>query len=113
MSKYCPQCLGEFKSTVNVCPRDNAALTHDKPPSYARLIDFYSVDDKLEAEHVISLLNAEGIVARESVGGISQLPVASDTRFAIAVLREDLKRAKAFIEQARQDGVIADTGSFC
>jgi hypothetical protein len=52
------------------------------------------------------------MLARESHSGISQLPVASDTRFVIAVLEEDMMAAKKLVEQAKQDGIISSKGSF-
>lgn len=113
MSHYCPKCLAEYRDDIPTCPRDKSRLTKTKPASYERLVDFYAASDEMEAEHLISLLAEENIIARESPTGISQLPVASDTHFVIAVLREDLARAKAFVEQARRDEVISAKGSFC
>ncbi len=112
MSKYCPICLGEYKDSIKTCPKDHAQLVTTKPEMFERLVDVYAADGEVEAELIISLLKDEGIFARESVSGISQIPVVSDTKFAIAVLQEDTKRAKEFLEQARRDGILPTTGAF-
>lgn len=112
MPKYCPACLGEFETTITVCPKDQVALTTKKPPSFHQLIDIYTASDEIEAERLVTFLQSEGIVVHESTSGISQLPVVSDTRIYITVLKEMAKKAKALIEQARKDGVISTNGTF-
>ena len=113
MPKYCPVCIGEYQDTVKECPKDKSMLVTKKPVSYERLVSFYLANDEVEAEHIIALLNDEGIMASESVTGISQLPVASDKQIIIAVIRDEVKRASQLIEQARRDGIISQNGSFC
>lgn len=112
MPKYCSICLGEYKDRVEYCPKDNAKLTNKKPKAYERLVDIYAASDEIEAERIITFLRDEGIVTTESVAGISQLPVASDTRFIIAVLKDDLAQAKKLLNEARQDGIISENGTF-
>ncbi len=113
MPKFCPACMGEFRDDVEKCPNDGSKLLKKAPEPFGRLVDLYVASDAVEMEHIFSLLKAEGLRAAESVAGLSQMPSSSDTRFVIAVLEEDLKQAKAFIEQARSDGVISKKGSFC
>jgi hypothetical protein len=113
MPKYCPVCLGEYQDNIKECPKDKSLLLIKKPSSYERLVNCYLASNEIEAEHIISLLNDEGIVARVSTTGISQVPVASEQQFVIAVIKEEIKRAKLLIEQARRDGIISQNGSFC
>lgn len=112
MPKYCPICFGEFKEQMTVCPKDKANLVDAKPVEIERLLDIYAASNEIEAERIIAILEDEGIFATESQTGISQLPVSSDTRYIIAVFKENAMAAKKHLEQARKDQVISENGGF-
>jgi len=112
MTKYCPACFGEFKDNVSICPEDKIELTHKKPAEFDKLVDVYAASGEIEAERIITFLRDKGIDARESTKGISQLPVTGEMGFCIAVFRNEAKRAKEIIKQARKDGVISENGNF-
>lgn len=112
MPHYCPVCLGEYKVQIVKCPKDATLLINKKPPAFDRLVDIYAASDEIESERIVLFLRDKGFVARESISGISQMPVVSDTRFIISVLKEDRKEARAVLEQARNDKVISRNGNF-
>lgn len=112
MSKYCPICLGEYKEHVEVCPKDGEPTTNVRPKEFERLVDLYDASDEMEAEHIIALLRDNQLVAKYSRAGISQMPVASDDKFIICVVKENKSEAKKLIERARTDGIISHNGSF-
>lgn len=113
MTKYCPICESEFTDYIDTCPADKTPLSSEPPTSKTDFyVDIYAAADEIEAERIISLLTDVGISARESVTGLSQIPVVSDTRFILSVRRSNLAEARKLIEQARQDLVISETGTF-
>jgi hypothetical protein len=112
MPKYCSHCLSEFREKVEKCPKDGTALTDKKPKAFERLVDFYAASDEMEAEHIVAMLRGEGVVTAVSFSGVSQLPAMSDRRFFVVVLKDDVKKARFLVEQARKDEVISKQGSF-
>jgi hypothetical protein len=110
--KYCPICLSEFKAGISDCPKDKVPLVSQKPKEFERLMDIYAASDEIEAERIIVFLRDNDMIAKETRTGISQMPVASDTRFLISVLKETVDKAKRLIEKARNDGVISRNGNF-
>ena len=112
MPKYCPVCLGEFKDSVIMCPKDQTSLVTDKPAAIEKLVDIYAASDEIEAERIIVFLREEGLLARQYRSGISQLPSVSDDRHIVSVLKDNRSQARGLIEQARSDGVISNNGTF-
>lgn len=113
MVKYCPVCEAEFEDAVPVCPKDKMALL--KRPikdKTLKFISIYAAKDLVELERVVGILAENGILAEDLNEGVSQLPVASDTRFVIAVSEENIKMAKEKIQQAIADRMISTSGSF-
>lgn len=112
MPKYCPTCLAEYRDHIDICPVDHSLLTQKRPENFLRLIDFYAASNIVEAELIIALLLDNNIQATESVTGISQLPVADQTRYVIAVAKKDFAEARRVVEQARVDMVISSAGVY-
>lgn len=112
MPKYCSKCESEFTDDVKTCPTCKQALVTKAPPEDAYFVDIYAAADEIEAERITAFLASIGIRARESISGLSQMPVVSDTRFIISVQQTMLKKAQDAILQARHDQVISEDGSF-
>lgn len=113
MTKYCPICESEFTDYMDICPADNQPLSSEQPSkNIDYFVDLYAAADEIEAERIISFLTDAGISARESVTGLSQIPVVSDTRFILSVRRTNLTEARQLIEQAQKDLIISQTGTF-
>ncbi|MCA9508366.1 MAG: hypothetical protein KC505_08100 [Myxococcales bacterium] len=111
MSKFCPKCESEFLDTIPTCPKDKIRLVEQLSADDV-MVDFYLAHDQIEAERIVSYLRTEGIWAKESDRGISQLPVESDKKFVVLIPRSKRDEARKFIEQARQDHVISLSGAF-
>lgn len=113
MGKYCPICQGEFKKGIKKCPVDHIELLNrpvvEKENIY---IDIYVAENLVEGERIRAFLADAGINSQESQTGIAQIPVASDTRFIIAVPQSHERKARKLIEQARHDLIITLNGSF-
>jgi hypothetical protein len=112
MSKYCPVCFSEFQEALKTCPNDNVELLHNKRKEIERFVDIYAASNEIEAERIIAFLHDAKIDSKYAKSGISQMPVVSDTAFVVFVAKEHVKKAKALIEHARDDGVISDNGNF-
>lgn len=113
MPKYCPLCESEFNDTVKSCPKDKKPLLDKAPPeAHNYFVDMYAAADEIEAERIISYLLSIGIPARESIAGLSQMPVVSDMRYIVSVQRSKINEAKDAINQARHDQIISKDGSF-
>lgn len=113
MSKYCPVCQGEFKKGIKICPIDHVELlTKPVKDETEMLVDIYAAENEIEGERIRAFLADDGIMAHDSMTGIAQLPVLSDTRYIIAVLKSDEERARKIVERARKDKVITSNGTF-
>lgn len=112
MPKYCPKCESEFTDDQKTCPTCKETLVNKQPDADEYFVDVYAAADEIEAERITTFLASMGIRARESMSGLSQFPVVSDTRFIISVKQSMLKKAQDAILQARHDHVISEDGSF-
>lgn len=114
MPKYCHTCFCEFNAEIEVCPKDKTKLSLQEPNMALSsiFVDFYAVANRFEAEKIVFLLEDNGIEARQNKFSISQIPVISDTDYAISVKKEELHRAVGIIEEAQKNNIISNYGRF-
>lgn len=114
MTKYCPNCLSEYKNSVDICPDDQGILSNKKKQStkVSSLINIYAAANILEAQRIVGDLEQEGIIASFLENQISQCPGVGDIHFIITIDPKQKDKVVRLLTKARQCGLVSTSGTF-
>ena len=115
MTKYSHVCGTEYQDSVNQCAEDHAKLSAEPPSNplaEASFSAFYAAGNDLEARRIVAILQDENIeaMARETTNSV--FPGAAGMRFLILVPSEKRQSCAQMIQQAINDEVISNEGSY-
>jgi hypothetical protein len=112
---FCPQCRFEYQQSVKACPEckvDLVEVLEGVPTTDEDFIEVYSVNSRMEADVIRSLLEEEQVPCL--IRDTRVFPVLPDWRaqFIVQVFRGKENQAHKLIEDARTDGAVSDQGKF-
>ena len=82
------------------------------PRTDMEIAEAYAAESELEAERIVLLLGDEGIEAFKREVSVSVIPTVAGLRFLVLVFAENLESTNKILTQAREDGILSDTGAF-
>lgn len=115
MVKYCPVCEAEYQDAASQCPEDQAKLSTEKPVhplDDQAFVAAYAATNELEAGRIVAMLQDENIEGMVRQTTNSVFPGAAGMRFLLLVPGKDRAAAVQLIQQAINDEVLSQTGSY-
>jgi len=112
----CPQCRGEYREGISVCPECNEQLVDSLPPEEdaVEFTELFACTSGLEAERLQSILEEEDIECNLREISSSSFPgvAGSFDEYRLVVPVSRAEKARSILQSVFDDGVMSDGSRF-